>query len=145
MLQKKVNGQWSDVGPVGSSTGTGCDECFTTSQIQQMIANALAGLDLDGIVRIADLDGYVKISDLSAYATKQYVEDRIRDIETGGDVDYYRIFTLYQRTATRQAPNLPVVGNFQWNTSTGEIVLNPIYPTNWENHPQNATTETPYL
>ena len=78
-----------------------------------MIASALAGLDLDGIVRIADLDGYVKISDLSAYATKQYVEDRIRDIETGGDVDYYRIFTLYQRTATRQAPNLPVTGNFQ--------------------------------
>lgn len=147
VLQKKVNGSWSDVGSVGGGTGTGCEECFTTSQIQQMIANALAGLDLDGIVRIADLDGYVKISDLSAYATKTYVEARIQDILAGEtDVDYYRVFTLYQRTNSRtEVPNKPVTGNFEWNTSTGEIVLKSTFTSNWENHPQNATTDTPYL
>lgn len=62
------------------------------------------------------------------------------------DVDYYRIFTLYQRTDSNiVAPAAPVHGNFSWDTSKGEIVLKETFTSNWENHPQNATSEKPYL
>ena len=62
------------------------------------------------------------------------------------DLDYYRIFTLYQRTNSRTtAPAAPIQGNFVWDTSKGEIVLQNQFTSNWENHPQNATSATPYL
>ena len=36
VLQKKVNGQWSDVGSVGGGTGTGCDKCWTEQEIRAL-------------------------------------------------------------------------------------------------------------
>lgn len=36
VLQKKVNGQWSNVGPVGGDTGPGCDKCWTEQEIRAL-------------------------------------------------------------------------------------------------------------
>ena len=113
-----------------------------------MITAALQGLNIpEDYLTIADLDGFVRFSDLADYATKAYVDSKVRDIVIGDtDVDYYRVFTLYQRTNSgTQAPNKPILGNWVWDTSEDEIVLSPTYTSNWENHPSNATTQTPYL
>lgn len=149
-LYKTSDGQnWTDLGAIGeSSSGEGCPECWTREQIQDLIDTSLEGLNLpDKWVTFADLDRFITISDLADYATKNYVESRIQDAITDqSDLDYYRIFTLYQRTNSRTtAPNAPVQGNFVWDTSKGEIVLQPTFTSNWKNHPQNATTATPYL
>lgn len=60
------------------------------------------------------MDAYITISDLANYATKTYVESRIQDALTDQtDLDYCRIFTLYQRTNSGTvAPSAPVQGNF---------------------------------
>lgn len=149
-LYKTSDGQnWTDLGAIGGSgSGEGCPECWTREQIQSLIDASLEGLNLpDEWVTFADLNRFITISDLADYATKNYVESRIQDAMTDqGDLDYYRIFTLYQRTNSRTtAPNAPVQGNFVWDTSKGEIVLQPTFTSNWENHPQNATSDKPYL
>lgn len=151
-LIKIVNGTETDLGVFGtgdgSGSGSGCDRCWTEEDIQGLIADALDGLDIPSdYVRQADLNGFVQISDLVNYATKNYVDSRIADAMTGqSDLDYYRIFTLYQRTNSRTtAPAAPIQGNFVWDTSKGEIVLQNQFTSNWENHPQNATSATPYL
>lgn len=78
-----------------------------------MISNALNGL-LDDIVREADLDAYVKTSELTSnYYNKAQIDAMLRELVIGGGTDYFRLFTLYQRTNSRTvAPTLPIVGNF---------------------------------
>ena len=78
-----------------------------------MISSALTGL-LDGVVRQADLDGYVKTSELTSnYYNKTQIDRMLEDLIIGGGTDYFRLFTLYQRTNSRTiAPALPIVGNF---------------------------------
>lgn len=65
-------------------------------------------------VKDSDHNYFIRMSDLAGYATKAYVDSAIQDVVTGQtDLDYYRIFTLYQRTNSRTvAPNAPVQGNF---------------------------------
>lgn len=118
--------------------------------VKHLLGQVLEGV-LDSAIpeyiKDADHNYFIRMSDLAGYATKAYVDSAIQDVVTGQtDLDYYRIFTLYQRTNSRTvAPNAPVQGNFVWDTSKGEIVLQPTFTSNWENHPQNATDEAPYL
>ena len=72
----------------------------------------------------------------------------INDAMTDQNVDYYRVFTLYQRTnSPSSAPAKPVAGVWEWDTAAevDNITLKPNASSNWRNHPENATTSTPYL
>lgn len=70
----------------------------------------------------------------------------IQDAMTGNDLDYYRVFTLYQRTNNPTVPpNRPVVGVWEWDAEENVIALKPNANSEWVNHPENATPQAPYL
>ena len=147
-LYKTTNGTtWIDLGAVNTgSGGSGMDDAAVKHLLGQVLEGVLDSA-IPEYVKDSDHNYFIRMSDLAGYATKAYVDSAIQDVVTGQtDLDYYRIFTLYQRTNSRTvAPNAPVQGNFVWDTSKGEIVLQPTFTSNWENHPQNATDEAPYL
>jgi hypothetical protein len=80
----------------------------------------LIGLILEGVLDSAieneyvqgnDHNYFIRLNDLSNYATITQVASMIRDAMTDNNVDYYRVFTLYQRTSSSTtAPAKPVVG-----------------------------------
>ena len=147
-LYKTINGTtWIDLGAINTgSGGSGMDDTAVKHLLGQVLEGVLDSA-IPEYIKDADHNYFIRMSDLAGYATKAYVDSAIQDVVTGQtDLDYYRIFTLYQRTNSRTvAPNAPVQGNFVWDTSKGEIVLQPTFTSNWENHPQNATDEAPYL
>lgn len=80
-----------------------------------MIGQALEGL-LDNAIstyykRSDGHNFFVRKSDLADYRTYDQIIALIQDAMTGNDVDYYRVFTLYQRTDSPTiAPARPTVG-----------------------------------
>ena len=153
-LEKTIDGtNWisivdlSDFGGSGSGDGSGMPE----SEIKHLI-----GLILEGVLDSAipeyvqgnDHNYFIRLNDLANYTTSTQVASMIRDAMTDNNVDYYRVFTLYQRTnSPTTAPAKPVVGVWEWNTAadTDTIVLKPNHSSSWTNHPENATSATPYL
>lgn len=79
----------------------------------------LVGLILEGVLDSAipeyvqgnDHNYFIRLNDLANYTTATQVASMIRDAMTDNNVDYYRVFTLYQRTnSPTTAPAKPVVG-----------------------------------
>ena len=150
-LQKTTDGQtWIDLVDLDDYTG-GTGGGLTEAQVKALIGKILEGLDAyipDEYVRGNDHNYFIRLSDLANYTTADDVAAMIRDAMTGQNVDYYRVFTLYQRTnSPTTAPAKPVVGVWEWNTAANvdAIALKPNNSSAWSNHPENATTSTPYL
>ena len=130
-----------------SGTGSGMSE----AEVKHLIGQILEGV-LDSVIpeyiKGSDHNYFIRLSDLANYTTVDDVAAMIRDAMTGQNVDYYRVFTLYQRTnSPTTAPAKPVVGVWEWNTAANvdAIALKPNNSSAWSNHPENATTSTPYL
>lgn len=139
---------WIEVGPVGSG-GSGTGGGLTEAQVKTLIGNALEGTNIPTeYARGNDHNYFIRLNDLSDYPTNSQVLQMIQDAILGlqGDLDYYRVFTLYQRTnSPSTVPARPVVGNWRWSSEINEIALVPGHSSSWTNHPENATTVTPYL
>ena len=147
-LQKTTDGQtWIDLVDLDDYTGGG----LTEAQVKALIGKILEGLDAyipDEYVRGNDHNYFIRLSDLANYTTVDDVAAMIRDAMTNQNVDYYRVFTLYQRTDSPTiAPAKPVVGVWEWNTAANEdtIALKANAQSAWNNHPDNATVAAPYL
>ena len=148
-LWKTTDGQtWEDLGAVNTGTGgSGMSE----SDVKHLIGQILEGVLDSAIpeyVKGADHDYFIRKSGLVNYTTIDQVRAMIRDAMTDQNVDYYRVFTLYQRTnSPSNAPAKPVAGVWEWNTAAevDNITLKPNASSNWTNHPENATSNAQYL
>ena len=125
-LQKTTDGQtWVDLVDLddfaGSGSGQGCDRCWTEEEILALISGSL-----------------------SNYYTKSqvYTKGEI-DAMLGGTTNSYRTFMIFKRSASSTTETLPNT-TITWNLSTGELDI-PAGSNGWEEHPANATSQTPYL
>ena len=150
-LQKTTDGQnWIDLVDLDDYTG-GTGGGMTESEVKHLIGQVLEGVLDSAIpeyVKGNDHNYFIRLNDLANYTTADDVAAMIRDAMTGQNVDYYRVFTLYQRTnSPTVAPSKPVTGVWEWNTAAAvdTIALKPNHSSAWTNHPENATTSTPYL
>lgn len=149
-LEKTTNGQtWSVLFDLNTlDGGQGCDHCWTQEEILQLIEGKLQGVIPTDYLTSDDLDDYMTRTEVAAvYATMSWVSDEItRTLNGGSEVEYFRPFTLYTRSNSRTTPPagpLPYV--WEWNSTTGEILTDSSNKSGWDNHPQNATSATPYL
>lgn len=113
-LQKTTDGQtWIDLVDLDDYTG-GTGGGMTESEVKHLIGQVLEGVLDSAIpeyVKGSDHNYFIRLSDLANYTTVDDVAAMIRDAMTGQNVDYYRVFTLYQRTnSSTTAPAKPVVG-----------------------------------
>ena len=146
-LQKTTDGQnWIDLVDL-DDFGSGISE----SDVKHIVGQILEGVLDSAIpeyVKGNDHNYFIRLSDLANYTTTSDVASMIRDAMTDNNVDYYRVFTLYQRTdSPTTAPAKPVVGVWEWNTAAevDNITLKPNASSAWDNHPANATVAAPYL
>lgn len=151
-LEKTTDGiNWISIVDLSEFGGSGGGSGIPESEVKHLIGLILEGaLDsaIPEYVKGSDHNYFIRLNDLANYTTITQVASMIRDAMTGQNVDYYRVFTLYQRTnSPTVAPAKPVVGVWEWNTAadTDTIVLKPNASSAWSNHPENATTLTPYL
>lgn len=150
-LQKTSDGQtWTDLVDLDDFGGTvsGVTEADVKHIIGQILEGVLDSAIENEYVKGNDHNYFIRLSDLANYTTTDDVAGMIRDAMTGQNVDYYRVFTLYQRTnSPTVAPIKPVVGVWEWNTAANidNIALKANASSAWSNHPENATTSTPYL
>lgn len=149
-LQKTTDGQtWIDIVDLDDYTGGSSGDGLTEAQVKTLIGKILEGIEEfipDEYVRGADHNYFIRRSDLSDYRTYEQIAAMIRDAMLGENNDYYRVFTLYQRTNSGSiAPSKPVKGVWIWDTVNDEMILKPNVTSNWSNHPDNASVATPYL
>ena len=146
---EKYNGTtWTvvlDLDSIGG--GTGCSHCWTEEEIIALIDGRLSGVIPTDYLTQSDLDDYITRSELANYATEAWVINKINQALNGGlDIEYFRTFTLYTRSDSRTtAPNGPLDGVWEWNLTEGNILADSSQQSGWDNHPQNATPQAPYL
>ena len=122
-LQKTTDGQnWTDLVDLDDYTGgEGCEHCWTEEEILALISNSL-----------------------SNYYTKAQVYTKGEvDAMLGGYTNSYRTFMIFKRSASATTETLPNT-TITWNVSTGELDI-PNGSNGWQEHPANATSQTPYL
>ena len=143
-LYKTTGNGWVEVGSVGGGSGSGN---IDPAEVESIIGRILEGLEIpDEYVRGSEHNYFIRKSDLSDYRTYNQILAMIQDAMTGNDLDYYRVFTLYQRTNSPTVPpNRPVVGVWEWDAQENVIALKPNASSEWVNHPENATPQAPYL
>ena len=87
---------------------------MSESDVKHIVGQILEGVLDSAIpeyVKGNDHNYFIRLSDLANYTTADDVAGMIRDAMTNNNVDYYRVFTLYQRTnSPTVAPVKPVVG-----------------------------------
>ena len=142
-LYKTTGNGWIEVGSVNQ--GSGGD--VNIDVVESIVGRILEGLEIpDEYVRGSEHNYFIRKSDLSDYRTYNQILAMIQDAMTGNDLDYYRVFTLYQRTNNPTVPpNRPVVGVWEWDAEENVIALKPNANSEWVNHPENATPQAPYL
>lgn len=80
---------------------------MSESDVKHLIGQILEGVLDSAIpeyVKGADHDYFIRKSGLANYTTVNDVAAMIRDAMTGQNIDYYRVFTLYQRTNSPTVP-----------------------------------------
>ena len=104
-----------------SGDGQGCEYCWTEEQILGLINGAL-----------------------SNYYTKSqvYTKGEI-DAMIGGSTNSYRTFMIFKRSASASSETLPST-TITWNVSQGVLDI-PSGSNGWTEHPENATSQKPYL
>lgn len=151
VLQKKVNGSWSDVGSVGGGTETGCDRCWTEDEIRSLFdTNFLTKSVADtfymaksGVTVNTNLTSGVEIATITinGVATKLYAPNQDGPITF--DVEYKHTFTLYQRNNIPNdgtPPTKPETGDFIWDGSSAVLTdthAGTAFASPWLNSPEN--------
>jgi len=117
----RQDGTTKEITLPSSGEGQGCEYCWTEAQILELINGAL-----------------------SNYYTKSQVYTKGEvDAMLGHNVNSYRTFMIFKRSASSTSETLPTT-NITWNVTQGELDI-PSGSNGWTEHPENATSQAPYL
>lgn len=117
----RQDGTTKEITLPSSGEGQGCEYCWTEAQILELINGAL-----------------------SNYYTKSQVYTKGEvDAMLGHNINSYRTFMIFKRSASSKSETLPTTA-ITWNVTQGELDI-PSGSNGWTEHPENATSQTPYL
>lgn len=117
----RQDGTTKEITLPSSGEGQGCEYCWTEAQILELINGAL-----------------------SNYYTKSQVYTKGEvDAMLGHNINSYRTFMIFKRSASSESETLPTTA-ITWNVTQGELDI-PSGSNGWTEHPENATSQTPYL
>lgn len=152
LYKKAVNdADFVEVGSVGSGDGSGCERCWSESDILELISdslvNYLTASDINIQTFFTSANG-VKIATVTIKGVSTDIYAPMGSSPVDPDqptpsVVSYNMFMVYQRTADNvNAPATNTITSATWNLNTNELDLVSEY---WLNHPYNAVGENKYL